>query len=77
MHWQKEARAPVEAGGAGEAFNQSTYAPNSNPWHHWARKARPDRLSDRQRRAVQLMAISPQVTPEIALRAVEARRGKA
>jgi len=70
MATQKKARASVVAGGAGETLIQGIYAANSNPWTRWARKARTDRLSVHQRRAVQLMAISPQVTPEIALRAV-------
>ncbi len=71
MATQKKARASVVAGGAGETLIQGIYAANSNPWTRWARKARTDRLSDRQRRAVRLMAASPRLTPEIALGAVE------
>lgn len=63
--------------GVDEMSDRNNREANSNPWTRWARKARTDRLSVHQRRAVQLMAISPQVTPEIALRAVEARHGQA
>lgn len=61
--------------GVDEMSDRNNREANSNPWTRWARKARTDRLSDRQRRAVRLMVDSPQITPETALRVVGVRHG--